>query len=176
MKFRLLAMMVALSFILASSGHAKILWQSDWKNWRDQSSNPGFDANLEVDEQKSVGVVKTDSETSYGKIMSPEAGINQVLDENTTLNLELLEDIPEGDIKVDLMTAAEPYDSHTIIGPIDKKGVYSVKINEKAPWTGNHSFWVAIWLEGFNRTAKIGKIQITDGKKMVKKRVVKQKK
>jgi hypothetical protein len=164
MKFRYFAVIGLLSIFIAGSSQAMTLWKNDWKNWRDQASNPGFDATLQIDEQKGIGTAKTDADTSYGKIMSPEAGINILLNENTTLIVELLEDIPEGDIKVDLMTAAEPYDAHTVIGPVDKKGTYKVKITEKAPWTGNHGFWISIWLEGFDRTAKIGKIQITDGK------------
>lgn len=168
MKFRYLAVISLLSLFVAGSSQAKVLWQNDWKNWRDQNSNPGFDATLEVDDQKGVGTAKTDAETSYGKIMSPEAGINLELDASTTLHLELLEDIPEGDIKVDLMTSAEPYDSHTVLGPVDKKGTLTVKIAEKTPWTGKHGFWITVWLEGFDRTAKIGKIAITDGKVSVK--------
>lgn len=174
MKLRYVAVISVLTLFVAGSSQAKVLWQNDWKNWRDQNTNPGFDATLDVDEQKNIGVAKTDAETSYGKIMSPEAGISMELDASTTLHLELLEDIPEGDIKVDLMTSAEPYDSHTILGPLDKKGTYTVKVTEKTPWTGKHGFWVTIWVEGFDRTAKIGKIAITDGKQTVKKkRVVK---
>jgi hypothetical protein len=165
MKSRYLAVIGLLSMFIAGSSQAKVLWQNDWKNWRDQNTNPGFDASLNVDEKTGVGTVHTDADTSYGKIMSPEPGINLELDANSTLTLELMEDIAEGDIKVDLMTSTEPYDSHTIIGPIDKKGQYVIKITEKTPWNAKHGFWITVWLEGFDRTAKIGKISITDGKR-----------
>lgn len=176
MKAIRITMAILFMAMLAGSAQAKVLWENDWKNWRDQDTNPGFDATLEVNEKKNIGIARTDEETSYGKVMSPEEGINITIDKDTTITLELLVDIPEGDIKVNLMTAAEPYDGHTVIDATDKKGIYKAKIAKKTPWTGKHTFWVAIWVEGFDRVAKIGRIQITDGKKITKRTTTKKKK
>ncbi|MBN1595273.1 hypothetical protein JW933_05025, partial [candidate division FCPU426 bacterium] len=91
--------------------------------------------------------------------------------------VKLQNDINDGSITINLMTAAEPYDAHKIIAAVDKKGVYSAKIAEKTPWTGKHSFWVEVWLGGENEpVAKISGIKITDGKKTVNTKVIKTRK
>jgi hypothetical protein len=147
---------------IAQAVQAKILYQEDYSNWRDEGTNPGFNAFKEVD--KGMMTIKTNTENNFGKIMSAENGISVNIDENTIISFRLLADIPKGDIKVNLMTNSEPYDSHELFKAY-KAGEYSAKIAGKTPWSGKHSFWIEIWLEGFERVAKISDLKISDGVK-----------
>ncbi len=156
----LLAGMMILS--LAGAVQAKVLFQEDFNNWRDEGTNPGFNASKEVD--KGVLTIKTNAENNFGKVMSAESGIELNIDEKTTISFKLLADIPKGDIKINLMTNGEPYDSHEILKAY-KAGEYTTVISSKTPWSGKHSFWVEIWLEGFDRVAKITDFKVTDGMK-----------
>jgi hypothetical protein len=148
---------------LAASAQAKVLYQDDFSNWRDEKTDPGFNATHEVDKEKGIVTVKTGSDINFGKVMTAEGGITATIDEGTTVSFKLLADIPKGDIKIHLMTAGEPYDSHEAIRAY-KAGEYSATIASKTPWTGKHTFWLEIWLEGFDRIAKITDVKITDGK------------
>jgi hypothetical protein len=149
---------------LAGAVQAKVLFQDDFSNWRDETTNPGFNATKELDKEKGVLTLKTNTENNFGKIMSAENGITLNIDENTTFSFKLLSDIPKGDLKINLMTSVEPYDSHEII-QIDKAKEYSISIASKTPWSGKHSFWIEMWVEGFDRTAKITDLKFTDGTK-----------
>jgi hypothetical protein len=149
---------------LASSVQAKVLYQEDFNNWRDETTNPGFNATKELEKEKGVLTLKTNTENNFGKIMSAENGITLNVDENTTLSFKLLGDIPKGDLKINLMTSSEPYDSHELIR-VDKAKEYTVQIAGKTPWTGKHSFWIEMWIEGFDRSAKISDLKFTDGVK-----------
>jgi hypothetical protein len=149
---------------LASSVQAKVLFQEDFNNWRDETTNPGFNANKELEKEKGILTIKTNTENNFGKIMSAENGITLNIDENTTLSFKLLNDIPKGDLKINLMTSVEPYDSHEVIR-VDHAKEYTVQIAGKTPWNGKHSFWIEMWIEGFDRTAKITDLKFTDGVK-----------
>ncbi len=178
---RLLRVLLITVFALSSIGlaQAKVLvdMSSDFKNWRDESSNPGFNAEFKMSKEKKYGIISLAPDHKFGKVMSPEEGVTVNIDENTKIFIKLKEDIEDGSVTVNLMTAAEPYDAHKIIGSVDKKGVYFAKIAEKTPWSGKHSFWVEVWLGGENNPkARLSGLKITDGKKTVKKKMRKVKK
>ena len=153
---------------LVATAQAKVLYQEDFQDWRDENTNPGFNANFEYDKDDEVAVIKTGSDINFGKVMSAEQGITMEIDEDATLAFKVLEDIPKGNLKVHLMTAGEPYDSHEMIR-VFKKGDYKVKLAEKTPWTGEHTFWLEMWVEGFDRTVKITDVRFTDGEEEVEK-------
>lgn len=167
MKVLKLGLTMVLALGLVSSLQAKVLYQDDFSNWRDETNNPGFNAKIKADSSSKSAVVTTSPENTYGKVMSPEGGISVDINENTEITFELMGDIPKGDVKFNLMTAADPYDSHEVIPAQSKKGVYKAKLAEKTPWSGNHKFWVELWLEGADRTAKIANLKITDGQEEV---------
>ncbi|MCD4814480.1 hypothetical protein K8S19_12420 [bacterium] len=175
MKVLKILLVATFAISLSALVQAKVLWSNDFSGWRDQSTNPGFDANMKVDTEKKIGTITTPEDTSYGKIMSAEEGIEIEVTEDTIFEIDIKEDIPEGALKINLMSNTEPYDTHEIIPATDKKGIQRVKIAEKTPWRGKHGFWISIWLEGFGRTAMVSDIKITDGK-LAEKKVVKKKK
>lgn len=148
---------------LAAAAQAKVLYKEDFSNWRDETTNPGFKATISVDKETNVATIATDAENTFGKVMSPENPISMDITEQTTITYTLNEDIQRGDLKLNLMTAGEPYDSHEVITAQARKGTFKAKIADKVPWTGSKQFWVEIWLEGTDRKAKISNVKITDG-------------
>jgi hypothetical protein len=167
---RILAAMV-FTLSLICSAHAKIIFKDKFEDWRDEDSNPGFNGEFKLDKENMVGIIKVAPEKQFGKVMSDEEGITTKIGEKTKLYFKLLEDIDGGDITVNLMTAGEPYDSHEILSKLKKKGIYRVVLSEKVPWTGEHKFWVEIWIGGESgkTKAKFAPIKISDGKKAAKK-------
>jgi len=160
--------LLVIFFMLSASNIliAKTLYKTDFSNWRSEATDPGFNANLRIEGKKArkIAIINTAAGASYGKVMSEEKAISLQVNQKLELSLELLNNIPKGDIKVNLMTAQEPYDSHEIISAKTKKGIYKVKLYSKVPWSGKHKFWIEIWIEGEKKVAEIANVKITDGK------------
>jgi hypothetical protein len=158
-----------------TSAHAKVLIDmSDFKNWRDADSNPGFNAQVTVDKENNYSIIALTGDKKFGKVMSSQKGLTVKIEEKTKFYIKLKEDIQDGSITVNLMTAGEPYDAHKLIAAKDKRGVYSARIADKTPWFGEYTFWIEIWLGGDNDPeAVISSIKITDGKKTIAKTKVK---
>ena len=114
------------------------------QGWRTGETDPGF--NSEISFENGKPRLKLKMSTSSGKIMSAAKGIRAQITPSTEFEI-VVGDMGTARIKVDLMTANAPFDSHSIMQWISQPGHYRSNIFEMTQWQGNKVFWIQIWIE-----------------------------
>jgi hypothetical protein len=137
---------------------AEKFYNADFKEWRDQRTNSGFNAQLDREEGKARIVVP--AQFTYGKVMTPQAAISMSVTPSLILQVTVDEISPDSALSVEIINAGPPYDGYKLITGIIQPGTYSASIGKVTEWTGEKNIWVAFWLEGSGKSALISKLRI----------------
>lgn len=124
------------------------LFRDDFKNWRDNSTDPGF--NTQVKSSGGKLVITSDSE--YGKSMSKIEPITLNVTKLTEMVVEVDRIDSGATATISLMSAYEPFDTFQIARVQDKGGVYTANVNSITGWAGVNSVWIVVWLEGKDKS------------------------
>jgi hypothetical protein len=143
---------------MAPAAMAADFYTADFQGWRDNRTNPGFNATLTLDgSQAKVQVAGT---AKFGKVMSPEEPVFMRV--TPTLILQLTVDaLPEGAVlNVSVTNASTPYDDHRVLSSITKPGTYNASIGRTSSWNGMKNFWVTFWVENASSPVVVSRLRI----------------
>lgn len=137
---------------------AEKFYNADFKDWRDQRTDSGFNAQVDREEGKARVLVPT--QFTYGKVMTPQAAIAMTVTSSLILQVTVDEISADSALSVEIINAGPPYDGYKLIKGITQPGTYSASIGKVTEWTGDRNFWVAMWLEGSGKSALVSKLRI----------------
>ncbi|MCK5242171.1 hypothetical protein KAR34_06955 [bacterium] len=140
-------------------------YKAEFRGWRDENTSLGFHATIVG--KKNEALVTVPIEYEFGKVMTKEQGMTMDITPNLSLQITVDAITDESSLEVEIMESQPPYSGHKILKNIKDPGTYTIKLSEKTGWEGMRSFWVAIWLHGAGAEAKVSKLQVGEGIKMI---------
>ncbi len=161
-KIRILGLVISLlafQTMAFSEEVSGVLFREDFKNWRDNSTDPGFNTRV-----RSAGNKLTIStlDVEYGKTMSKSEPITINFTKQTEVTVDIERIDAGATATISLMGAYEPYDTFQIARVEGKAGQYKVNVNKLSGWQGVSSIWIVIWMEGKNKSVTIKDISFQD--------------
>lgn len=144
---------------IASAGTMRgCLYQDDFSHWRDETTNPGFNAWLQ---SRAASLFFETKEASFGKVMSDLTPIRVKITKATQIILRVKQISPGCVGTVRIMNAYEPYDVYQVAS-IRKRGEYLAPLQKISGWEGDTNLWIEIWLEGKGKSMTIDSVAIVD--------------
>lgn len=163
---------LVLALALFGSAFPAVSWAverfytADFKEWRDNRTDSGFNGTIEREGEKAR--IEVPAQFQYGKVMTPAAAISMAVTPTLILQLTVDEISPDSALSVEVVNAGPPYDGYKIITGVTQAGTFSASIGKVTGWSGNRNFWIAIWLEGSGKSALLSKLRIGENLAPVK--------
>lgn len=134
------------------------VYYENFDKWRDNTTDPGFNAWVRVSRGKLTIFTK---KSAYGKAMSNKEPIILSLTPETEMVIRVsrIDHAAIGTVRV--INAYEPYDAYQVAG-IREPGAFQVKLREITGWEGDTSLWIEVWLEGRRKKMTLREIYVTD--------------
>ncbi len=164
------------SFLLLRTSFAKksndneglgIVYQEDFKNWRDNSTDLGFNTQVQVQGRR---LKISTPNVAYGKAMSKADPITINITRKTEIVIKVDRIAPDTIATVYLMHAYEPYNSYRVAKLQGKSGEYKANVHELTGWKGVTSMWIKVWLEGEKKSVIIKEVFFQDANILEKQR------
>lgn len=137
---------------------AEKFYSADFKDWRDQRTDSGF--NAQIDREDGKAKILVPPQYTYGKVMTPQSAISMAVTPSLILQVTVDEISADCALSVEIINAGPPYDGYKLITGVTQPGTYSASIGKVTEWTGDRNFWVAVWLEGSGKSVLLSKLRI----------------
>lgn len=161
MNFSILRILLTITLVLGALSPAFAVdkfYNADFKGWRDNRTDSGFNAKLEREGTKAR--ISVSSPYQFGKAMTPAGPISMRFTPTLILQITVAELEEGGILSVEIVNAGPPYDGYKVLTDISQPGTYNTNIGKATEWTGNRNFWIAVWLEGTGKEAVVSKLRI----------------
>jgi hypothetical protein len=136
-----------------------LLFRDDFRNWRDNSSDPGFNTTVRAAKDE---LSITTMDVDYGKAMSKSDPITINVTRQTEVVVDVARIDPGGAATVSLMSAYEPYDTYQVARVEGKPGQYRANVSKLSGWLGVSSVWIVVWTEGKGKAVTFKDISFQD--------------
>lgn len=132
----------------------RIVNKVDFSQWRDETSDPGFNSLVSVGTK---GLVVATGQAAFGKTMSSLRPIALHITKDLQLVAEVDRLSPGGKATLRIMNANEPYETFDLVR-IEKPGAYTANLYDLTKWQGDTNLWLELWLEGKNESLALKNI------------------